>query len=172
MNNLIISIVSDTGPLISLEKLENGYQFIRQFYEQMFVPKIVIEELYQGQFSNWSDYQKFYNVGDCLTIIEEKLSILPILDALDAGEQQAIQLAYNRQLPLLIEEEKGRKIAQELGLKFSGIAGQILKAYRQNLITAEDGTKKLGELLKAGRIGKKMYYELIKQINLSSQAKF
>ena len=27
MNNLLISIVSDTAPLISLEYLDNGYEF-------------------------------------------------------------------------------------------------------------------------------------------------
>lgn len=160
--NKLISIVSDTGPLISLEKLENGYEFIKQLYGQILVPKIVIDELYQGQFSNWHDYQFFYCVGDCLTIVEEQLEILPILESLDMGEKQAIQLAYNMQLPLLIEEEKGRKIDQELGLKFSGIAGQILKANRQNLITNEEARKKLGELLKAGRIGKRMYNELVR----------
>jgi predicted nucleic acid-binding protein len=160
MNNLL-SVVSDTSPLISLEKLENGYQFIKQLYGQIFVPKIVIEELYQGEFLNWHDYQCFYCIGDGFTIVDQELEILPILEGLDAGEQQAIQLAYNLQLPLLIEEEKGRKIAQELGIKFSGIAGQILKANRENLMTAEDSRKKLGELLKAGRIGKKMYNELV-----------
>ncbi len=164
MNNLLISIVSDTGPLISLEKLENGYEFIKKLYGKIVVPKIVSEELYQGQFTNWYDYQSFYSIGDFVSIIDKKLIILPILENLDAGEKQAIQLAYNWQLPLLIEEEKGRKIAQELGLKFSGIAGQILKAYRQNLITIYDARKKLRELLKAGRIGKRMYNELVKEI--------
>ncbi len=160
----VISIVSDTGSLISLEKLENGYQFIQQLYQEIFVPKVVIEELYRGEFVNWNDYKSYYNVGDCLTIIDEELDTLEILKELDKGEQQAIQLAYNLQRPLLIEEEKGRKIAQQLGLKFSGIAGQIIKANRKNLISTNDGKQKLGELLKNGRIGKKMYNELVKII--------
>ncbi|ACK73902.1 conserved hypothetical protein (plasmid) [Gloeothece citriformis PCC 7424] len=158
------SIVCDTGPLISLEKIKNGYQFINQLYNQIFVPKIVIEELYRGQFANWDDYKYFYSVGDCLKIVEEELETLPILEILDNGEKQAIQLAYQLQLPLLIEEEKGRKIAQQLGLKFSGIAGQILKANRENLITSEEAKKKLGELLNNGRIGQKMYNELANAI--------
>lgn len=157
----LLSVVSDTGPLISLEKLENGYQFIKQLYGKILVPKIVIDELYQSKFLNWHDYQCFYGIGDCFTIIDKQLEISQMLEGLDAGETQAIQLAYNLQLPLLIEEEKGRKIAQELGIQFSGIAGQILKANREKLMTAEATLKKLGELLKAGRIGKKMYNELV-----------
>ena len=134
----VMSIVSDTGPLISLEKLKNGYQFIEQLYQEIFVPKVVIEELYRSEFVNWNDYKSYYNVGDCLTIIDEELDTLEILKELDKGEQQAIQLAYNLQLPLLIEEEKGRKIAQQLGLNFSGIAGQIIKANRKHLISTND----------------------------------
>jgi predicted nucleic acid-binding protein len=125
------------------------------------LPKVVTEELYQNQFVNWNDYKSYYNVSNSVKIIEDKLDILEILKDLDKGEQQAIQLAYNLQLPLLIEEEKGRKIAKQLGLNFSGIAGQIIKAYRENLISANDGRKKLGELLRNGRIGKKMYHELV-----------
>jgi predicted nucleic acid-binding protein len=155
------SIISDTGPLISLEKLENGYKFIEQLYQEIFVPKIVTDELFQGEFTNWNDYKNYYNVSDCLKIVEEELTILEVLKDLDKGEQQAIQLAYNLQLPLLIEEEKGRKIAKQLGLKFSGIAGQIIKAHREHIISADDGRKKLGELLTNGRIGKKMYFDLM-----------
>ena len=70
------SIISDTGPLISLEKLENGYQFIEKLYKNIFVPKVVIEELYQGEFANWDDYKNYYNVSDCLKIVEEQLTIL------------------------------------------------------------------------------------------------
>jgi predicted nucleic acid-binding protein len=158
------SVVSDTGPLISLEKIENGYKFIQQLYGKIFVPEVVTKELYQGEFVNWSDYKSYYNIGGFLKIIDKELTILEILKELDKGEQQAIQLAYNLKLPLLIEEEKGRKIAKQLGLKFSGIAGQIIKAHRENIICADDGRKKLRELLQNGRIGKKMYDELIKTI--------
>lgn len=128
------------------------------------IPKVVIEELYQGEFTNWNEYKNYYNVSDCLKIVEEELIILEVLKGLDKGEQQAIQLAYNLQLPILIEEEKGRKIAQQLELKFSGIAGQIIKANRQHIISADNARKMLGELLKNGRIGKRMYYDLVETI--------
>lgn len=41
-------VVSDTGPLISLEKLEDGYLFMRQLYDRMLVPPAVMKELLQG----------------------------------------------------------------------------------------------------------------------------
>lgn len=43
-------IVSDTGPLISLEKITGGYRFIGRLYDRLIVPPAVIDELVAGQF--------------------------------------------------------------------------------------------------------------------------
>jgi hypothetical protein len=49
-------IASDMGPLITLEKLSNGYRFIRLFYDKILIPRIVLEELALGQFLNSGAY--------------------------------------------------------------------------------------------------------------------
>jgi predicted nucleic acid-binding protein len=41
-------IVSDTGPLISLEKLSDGYSFFRLLYAKILIPFSVLEELSVG----------------------------------------------------------------------------------------------------------------------------
>lgn len=38
-------IVSDTGLLISLEKLSDGYRFIRLLYDRILIPAAVLHEL-------------------------------------------------------------------------------------------------------------------------------
>ena len=38
-------IVSDTGLLITLEKLPDGYQFIRKLYDTIIIPPTVLTEL-------------------------------------------------------------------------------------------------------------------------------
>ena len=43
-------IVSNTGPLISLEKLNQGYNFIRCLYEKLIIPPAVLDEVAEGQF--------------------------------------------------------------------------------------------------------------------------
>lgn len=162
------SIVSDTGPLITLEKLSDGYNFIRKIYDRILVPTIVTQELYQGEFSSWNAYQQHYGINDLIEVINPTCNhILSTVQLLDEGEKQAIQLAYEQNLPLLIEEEKGRNLAQNLGLQISGIAGQILKAYRQEIIEVVEVKQKLQELLQAGRIGRKMYISLIATIQES-----
>ena len=86
-----------------------------------------------------------------------------LLEILDQGERDAILLALKKKLPLLIEEEAGREAAQRLGLKISGIAGQILQAFRQHLIDLYEAEKKLYVLYDAGRINKRIY-EGLKEI--------
>ena len=44
-------IVSNTGPLISLEKLRQGYDFIRQLYDTIIIPPGVLDEVAAGQFA-------------------------------------------------------------------------------------------------------------------------
>lgn len=159
-------IVSDTGPLISLEKMTDGYALMEKLYGQILIPPRVAQELCQGIFLSWEVYQAHYGFGDFASIVEvPNVKSYPGFENLDGGEIEAICLAMERCLPLLIEEEQGRRIAASLGLKVSGIAGQILKAYRARLISAAVAQAHLAELLKAGRIGKRLHGGLIEALN-------
>ena len=84
---------------------------------------------------------------------------------LHEGETQAIQLALELQLPLLIEETVGRRVAQSMGLQISGVAGQILKAVRQGIIAATEAQDKLSELLRGGRINRRIYEALLASLS-------
>lgn len=159
-------IVSDTGPLISLEKITDGYGLMGKLYRQLLIPRGVAQELWPGMFASWDAYRKHYGLGDFVAVVEiQNVKSYPGFETLDEGEKQAIHLALERRLPLLIEEEQGRQVAQALGLKVSGIAGQILKAYREKLMSADAAQAKLTELLKAGRIGKRLYGGLVEALN-------
>jgi hypothetical protein len=89
---------------------------------------------------------------------------LPETKLLDRGERQAIQLAQVEKLPLLIEEEAGRQVARSLGIPISGIAGQVLKAVRHDVLSAEDGAGKLQSLFAAGRINTRVYEAMLQAV--------
>ena len=57
---------SDTGPLITLEKLSDGYRFIRLLYDRIVVPRAVLAELAQGQFVSREAYLEHYGIEDLL----------------------------------------------------------------------------------------------------------
>jgi predicted nucleic acid-binding protein len=159
-------IVSNTGPLISLEKLSQGYDFIRQLYDKLIISSVVLEEVAAGQFATPGDYLQHYGTRDLIEVrTVSQPRELPEAERLHEGETQAIQLALELQLPLLIEETAGRRVAQSVGIQISGIAGQILKAFRQGIISATEAQTKLSELLRAGRINRKIYEALLASLS-------
>lgn len=88
-------IVSDTGPLISLEKIAGGYRFIRRLYDRLLVPPAVLKELAAGAFESEVAYLKHHEIGD---LIEVRLSSQTepegaVMRRLDEGERRAIHLA-------------------------------------------------------------------------------
>ena len=158
-------VVSDTGPLISLEKLPDGYRFIRRHYDQIIIPSAVLDELVQGHFASAESYIAHYGIGDLIVVVdvEEEVEIAE-LESLDDGEKAAIRLALTHRLPLLIEEEAGRRVARQLGLNISGIAGMVLAVFNNNLITDVEASPKLRILLEAGRINKGIYDGLLEAV--------
>jgi len=160
-------IISNTGPLISLEKISNGYGFIRKLYDHILIPPTVLEELFQGQFLSAQAYLEHYDVADLLEVVDVNQTRLPELEQLDIGEQEAIQLALQRHLPLLIEEQAGRTVARQLGVSISGIAGQVLKAFQENILTADEALNKFHELFTSRRINTRIYLGLVETVRLS-----
>ena len=155
-------VVSDTGPLISLEKITGGYRFIRRLYDRLVVPPAVMDELVAGQFETPDAYLRHFDAEDLVVVKElSEASATEDLERktehLDEGERQAIHLALELKLPLLIEEEAGRGVARTLELHISGIAGQLLKATREKVISSEDASTKLAELRQAGRINRQIF---------------
>ena len=162
-------IASDTGPLITLEKLSDGYRFIRLLYDRIIIPRTVLDELAQGQFVSPQAYLEHYGIEDLLEVAETRGDLeVPGVELLDVGERGAIQTALERGLPLLIEEEAGRQCARSLGLQISGIAGQIVKAFRAGLISGSEAQDKLRELFRAGRINRKIHAALAETIRQGS----
>jgi len=152
---------SDTGPLITLEKLDDGYRFIRLLYDRIIIPRTVLDELTQGQFLSPQAYLEHYGIEDLLEVVETRSDLeVPGIELLDPGEREAIQIALERGLPLLIEEEAGRQYARRLGLQISGIAGQCVKAFRAGLISSREAEDKLQELFDVGRINRKIHVAL------------
>jgi predicted nucleic acid-binding protein len=155
-------IISNTGPLISLEKLRQGYDFIQQLYDTILIPLGVLDEVVKGQFAAPYAYLQHYGIVDLIEVqIVSRSEQLPEAARLHIGEAQAIQLARQLALPLLIEETVGRRVARGLNIPISGIAGQIIAAFRRGIITAQEVRNKLLELFQAGRINRKIYEALL-----------
>jgi predicted nucleic acid-binding protein len=150
---------SNTGPCISLEKLDGGFDLLRVIGCRIVIPPQVLEELTEGRRPG-SDYISDFSIAD---IVQVDTPPKPdaALDALDYGERYAISLASARKLPLLIEDRQGRDIARRIGIEVSGIAGLILFAQWQGALPMDRASQHLEALHTGGRINKKLLENLM-----------
>ena len=110
-------IVSDATTLIILSDL-GRLDLLENLFDKIYLPEAVHRELtFQGDPA----------LPDRFEIATPKKSELlaTLKHLLDPGESEAIALAKERNLPLIIDEKKGRKIARSLDLKIIGLLGVI-----------------------------------------------
>lgn len=62
----------------------------------------------------------------------------PLLEFLDAGEAEAIALAMSQgpRVPVVLDDLRARRVAEEIGLAVTGSAGVLVQAKRMGLIPA------------------------------------
>ena len=129
------TIISDTSSLIILTKLER-LALLEHEFEKILIPKRVEQELAtkdDGVHQTIMNNSLFAIVG-CKDIV-----LLELFDEiLDHGESEALVLAKERQLILLIDEKKGRKIAKDMGIQIIGFLGVLLLNYRHSRLRKED----------------------------------
>lgn len=119
------TIISDTSCLILLDKIGELDLLKKLFKTVTITPEIAKE--YNLPLPNWlvleSPTNKTYQL---------------ILEAsLDKGESSAIALGLEKTNSLLIMDDlKGRKFAEKLGLKITGTLGILIIAKRQSLISS------------------------------------
>jgi predicted nucleic acid-binding protein len=128
-------IIADTSTLIALEKI-GLLPILCKIYKEVVIPESVIEE--------------FGNLTlPCLTIrkVESNLLKLLIIDLnLGKGEADAIALASQTGLRIIIDDSKARKVAENMGLKLTGTIGVLMKAERLGLLSnAQNKVRELKE---------------------------
>jgi predicted nucleic acid-binding protein len=159
-------IVSNSGPLISLEKLPDGFAFIRKLYDKILVPPEVLAEV-SIHYESPQAYIQAFGLTDLLEVKSTRTDPAIPSEGLHTAEVKAMSLAIRLQYHLLIEEKAAREIARKLLLPVSGIGGQILKASTLGVISKAEALSKLTVLYDAYRINRKIYAALTDKIRAS-----
>lgn len=137
-------IVSDTTSLIVLERLQR-LSLLCEVFEQVLLPSAVLDEWKQGAL----DTEIQLEATGCIEIVRltpsEQLGHLRLV--LDNGEAEAITLALERQLPLLIDERKGRKIAQQQNLTVTGFVGMLILAVKKGILLPTEALQLLDQAI-------------------------
>ena len=129
-----IAIV-DASVLIALEKIDL-LDILCEIYEQIILPEAVLKEFGTPAI-------------DCYSITKAQSPIVNLLakeSNLGMGESEALALAYEKNMKIILDDLKARKIAETLNLDYTGTIGLLLKAEELGLIDrAYDKVKNLKE---------------------------
>lgn len=158
-------IVSDTTSLIVLEGLA-ALNLLCDVFESVLIPQAVFNELVAGSPSIAQHLQ----TNTCIEITQlhnsEQLNHLLLI--LDQGEAEAITLALEKQLPILIDERKGRMIARQKGLVVTGFLGLLLLTIQRNALTKREAKQLLDQAIKNGfHVSEKLYQQILTALKLN-----
>ncbi len=151
-------IVSNTSPLIILKKSDAIF-ILDKLFECVLIPKNVKKELFKKE-RDFFEKLKILKVAKPKNInLAKALSLI-----VDEGEAEAIALSLEMKLPLLIDDKKGRKVADELKIKYIGTLGLLKIAKKRKIIkNVKPFIEKF--LNKGYYIDKQLIVEFLKELN-------
>lgn len=133
-------VVSDTTPIISLIKM-GQLGILKKLFGTVQIPEAVYHELTGNVlFKDEGEQVISSKFIQCVTL-EDKHSVdlLRRSTNLDTGESEAIVLADSiSNSILLIDEEKGRRVARNMGLSITGTIGVLVNAYEEGFVDSDD----------------------------------
>ena len=137
------SIISDTTTLIILGKLDR-YDLLENLFKKIYIPQEVMREI-----SKKPDgvYEKIVSHHLFERKYISNLVLFGLLDGiLDTGESEAIVLAKELNLILLIDEKKGRTVAKNMGLEIIGLLGILILNVKKKNISKDEAVAVLEEI--------------------------
>ena len=129
-------VISDTTALITFAK-SDILSLLDNLFEIVYIPSAVHDELIIKD-----DIVK-YRIDAFDKISVKAVSDLSILETIksfkiDKGETEAISLALELGLKLIIDERKGRQVALSQGVSIVGVLGILIENYRQGFNGFDD----------------------------------
>ena len=128
-------VVSDTSPLSNL-LLIGRLDILQRLYQEIIIPPAVHAEV-MALSSLGKDITEYTSAGWIAVQEPSRKNLVTNLSfSLDLGESEAIALALEISCEwLLMDERRGTRIARERGLRTIGLAGVLIEAKRQNIVS-------------------------------------
>jgi predicted nucleic acid-binding protein len=131
-----VIVVSDTSPIRGLIAIDKVI-LLHQLFNKVILPKAVEAELLRV--NALKNEVKLFISEPWVEIQQIQMSeeYFRLRKVLDEGESEAIILSKQLHAEiLLMDENKGRRLAQEMNIKVLGLMGVLIKAKNAGLITA------------------------------------
>jgi predicted nucleic acid-binding protein len=140
-------IVCDSSPLFALAICDK-LRLLEQMYDTVLIPEAVYNEVSVSGKPNADKIQEWAH--NKVAQVKDNDFIQTLAEILDSGEAEAIALYKAKDADyLLIDERKGRKIAESYNIKIIGTLGLLLLAKQKGLL---ESVKPYLELLQQSTI--------------------
>jgi predicted nucleic acid-binding protein len=162
-------VISDTTPLISLMKI-GQLDLVHRMFGEIQIPEAVFMELV----SNRRFPEESRQIRECSFIKTAKVADAAAVDqlsrstGLDIGESEAIILSgFTKANLLLMDEVRGRSVAQQMGIPLMGTVGMLMAAYKEGLLSKNEILTCIDILKNSGRhISSKLYDQLMHKLEV------
>lgn len=152
-----MAVVSDSTTLIILENVSR-FDLLSNLFTEIYIPQAVWDEIHAKEGFKLPPFIH-------LSRTEKTQELETLLYLLDQGESEAILLAKAKNLPLIIDEKKGRKIAANMGIKIVGLLGILYLNVKRAHMSAEEAWMFLDTVRGNGfRISQRLIDEMFERI--------
>jgi len=150
-------VVSNAGPCIALARI-GALNVLSALFGQVHIPAAVYDEIVTSGSGRPGAEEIALAQWTHTVEIQDKTAVQLLRERLDAGESEAIVLALELQADLLlIDESRGRRVAEAHNLKKTGTVGILVLAKKHGLI--DRVTPLLDALLASGfRMSEALYH--------------
>ncbi len=158
------SIVSDTTALIVLAK-QDRLDLLEACFEQVLLPEAVYREWLAGDATIEKTVKR---LGFFHVVAVGNSGLLTELQALlDPGEAEALALAREQEVALLVDEKKGRSVARMMGIPVLGLVGVLLLAVQRKMLEPEIARRILQQAKDDGfRLSGRLYDAFLDRLGL------
>lgn len=147
-----ILVVSNSSCIIHLNKIEH-LCILEKLFLKVYIPEEVEDELYNS--NHTIIIPRLSNVEVCE--IENKKLFFELKQHIDPGESAAIVLAKEKNLPIIIDDQKARNyLSSQPNMRYFGTCRILVEAKKKNIIS---NVKSLLDMMisKGFRLGKDIY---------------
>lgn len=140
-------IVSDSGPIIAYSRI-GRMDILRRLFGQVVVLNAVYEELVTRGAGRPGDAEVRRSSWIQRREVKNPKGVEEFSTSLHRGEREAIVLANEIGIPLLIDERRGRRTAEDMGVVVIGSLAVLAEGHREGII--EDTSSLVQDILDSG----------------------
>jgi predicted nucleic acid-binding protein len=152
------TVVCDSGPLITAERLGDGFAVLRRLFDRVLIPPAVFDEVSFPYARRGTDFVRIHGLSDLIEVSAPSQPLRPDPDmVLEAGEIEALALAVQESCYLLIEDGIARVQAGRLAEAgripgFAGLAGAVREGFRSGTLKRQEALSLVDRIRAAGRL--------------------